>query len=61
MSKSKPEVIGVDMAEPGTDYTVVTPVDSGGKLYPPCSTITLTAEQAEYPLRIGAIKPKAAE
>lgn len=61
MSKNNPEVIGVDMAEPGSDYTVVTPVDSGGKLYPPGSTITLPDDQADYPLSIGAIKHKAAE
>lgn len=60
-SKPKTEVIGVDIAEPGSDYTVVTPIDKAGDVYQPGRTIVLTAAEAEYPLAIGAIKPKAAE
>lgn len=47
-------------AEATQDYIVLTPIIAHGDTHPPGATIALTAEQAEAPLRLKAIKPKAA-
>ena len=59
MSKSKPEPIAA--AAPDRKYIVLTPLEKGGEVYPVGSTIALTDEEADYPLEVGAVKPKAAE
>lgn len=43
------------------DYTVMTPVEYRGDIYQSGATIALTGEEAEHPLKIGAVKPKEAE
>ncbi len=45
-------------AEATQDYIVLTPIIAHGDTNPPGATIQLTAEQAEAPLRMKAIKPK---
>lgn len=56
MSKSKPETIAA--ASPTREYTVLTPLEKGGEVYPVGSTIALTDEEAAHPFTVGAIKLK---
>ncbi|MDT3707476.1 MAG: hypothetical protein ROZ09_11660 [Thiobacillus sp.] len=60
MSKTKSKQSTQEQAA-ASEYTVLTPVEHGGKVYRANDTIELTDEQAAHPLEVKAIKPKAAQ